>query len=138
MVTVTLFILSGILNSVMDKITFNYKKSIFSNFNRQFWDIEVSWKNQYKDNLPPTTKMKSWWYLGLYKPRYQEKYAFSSTMLVWLTDAWHLSKTLMLLFMIISLVVYTPIINPVLDIILHFLAFTLPFTYTYEYILNKK
>jgi hypothetical protein len=31
-----------------------------------------------------------WWYLWMYKPEYIEKFPFSSTVLVFLTDKWHL------------------------------------------------
>lgn len=48
------------------------------------------WKNKYKlidGKLQPPTNQ--WWYLNLYKPKYQEKFPFSTTVLVFLTDRWH-------------------------------------------------
>lgn len=32
---------------------------------------------------------KHWWYFGLYEPTFPEKFPFSSTLLVFLTDDWH-------------------------------------------------
>jgi hypothetical protein len=48
------------------------------------------WKNKYKlinGKLQPPNN--HWWYFGLYEPNYQEKFPFSSTSLVFLTDRWH-------------------------------------------------
>jgi hypothetical protein len=45
------------------------------------------WPNKYNMTKPSTTK--HWWYLGLYKPKFPEKFPFSTTALVFLTDRWH-------------------------------------------------
>jgi len=59
-----------------------------------------TWKNKYKrteaGSLVSTDKKDHWWYFGLYTPNYAEKFPFSSTMLVFLTDKWHLSQFIML------------------------------------------
>lgn len=51
------------------------------------------WKNKYQldewDRPLFTHKKNHWWYFGLYKPRYAEKFPFSTTALVFLTDRWH-------------------------------------------------
>jgi len=47
----------------------------------------VDWHNKYDYTKPSTTK--HWWYLGLYKPKFPEKFPFSTTVLVFLTDRWH-------------------------------------------------
>ena len=48
------------------------------------------WKNKYKVVDGKLLQPKNhWWYFGLYKPKFQEKFAFSSTILVFLTDRWH-------------------------------------------------
>jgi hypothetical protein len=69
--------LVGFFEAVMDKLQFNYNKSIFINFkNQQFWNPKISWKNKWengdKDN--------------------GERFLFSSTLFVFTTDAWHLAK----------------------------------------------
>lgn len=46
----------------------------------------IDWRNKYDINK---TYFNHWWYLGLYKPKYAEKFPFSSTILVFLTDRWH-------------------------------------------------
>lgn len=46
----------------------------------------LDWRNKYNIDKP---YFNHWWYLGLYKPKYSEKFPFSSTILVFLTDKWH-------------------------------------------------
>lgn len=74
-----LFFLSGVCEAIMDTLQFHYGNSVFSNFKNQlFWNPEISWKNKYKDSDP--TK--------------GEKFPFATTLLVGLTDSWHLFKLL--------------------------------------------
>lgn len=47
----------------------------------------TDWHNKYNMTKPGTTK--HWWYFGLYKPKFPEKFPFSTTALVFLTDRWH-------------------------------------------------
>lgn len=46
------------------------------------------WKGKYAMPLLVQHHMP-WYYFGLYKPRYKERYWYSSTVLVFLTDKWH-------------------------------------------------
>lgn len=69
-------------------------------------DVE-SWKRKWKwfpvfKNGDGYTKSrdpykKKWYYFGLHKPDYIEAYAYSSTILVFLTDSWHNNKFWMFL-----------------------------------------
>lgn len=56
--------------------------------------IEIGWINKWKTvgiyNVPIPIKEKPWYYLKLYKPLFTEKFPYSSTILVFLTDRWHL------------------------------------------------
>ncbi len=109
MVSLILVIIAGILNAVMDVVSVRYWNSIFSNYSElwQFIDSNVSWKNKWKNG-----------------DRTQgERFFGSSTFLVWTTDAWHLSKTLMLLCFSIAIVSYKPIIHPIIDCIGYWLVF---------------
>jgi hypothetical protein len=36
-----------------------------------------------------------WWYLWFHRPAFPEKFPFSSTILVFLTDRWHMNQFLM-------------------------------------------
>lgn len=71
------FIISGMCEAVMDTLQFHYESSYFFKFkNRLFWDPSVSWKNKYKDGDPTNG----------------ERFFLSKTLLVGLTDGWHLFK----------------------------------------------
>jgi len=136
MITFILLMIAGALNAVMDRLAFTFKSSIFKNLNPYFWDVKQSWKNQWKQPLQPA--YSDWYYFGFYKSRYQENYPFSSTFLVWTTDAWHLAKTLMLGLMMVAATTYKPMFAVWVDVFLMYSAFTVAFTYFYEYILKAK
>lgn len=53
----------------------------------------ASWENKY---VYPLKKTGNWWYFGLYKPTYKERFLFSSTIFVFLTDYWHFQQFLFL------------------------------------------
>lgn len=72
--------------AIQDKLHYHFEKSIFKNLNG-WWNPLESWKNKYKQ--PFSNKIKHWWYFGIYKPTYDEKFPFSTTLLVSITDAWH-------------------------------------------------
>jgi hypothetical protein len=61
------------------------------------------WKNKYQLDKwynPVSVESKNhWWYFGLYKPSYAEKFPFSSTSLVFLTDRWHAYQMMTYRFM---------------------------------------
>ena len=75
-IALTLLLLAGISEAIMDKLQFHYSLSVFSKFNPLFWNPEISWKNKWKngDSLQG------------------EKFWLSSTLFVFTTDAWHLFK----------------------------------------------
>lgn len=80
--------LAGFSEGIMDKLQFHFYKSIFKNFKKTiFWNPEISWKNKYKNNDP------------LNGP----KFIFSTSLLVSLTDAWHLFKLVRNILLFISL-----------------------------------
>lgn len=70
----------------------------------------LDWHEKYDFTKPGTTK--HWWYLGLYKPRFPERFPLSSTVLVFLTDRWHRNQFFMLrcFYFAIGLLITTKII----------------------------
>lgn len=68
-------------------------------FKKSWLNSGVSWKNKWKldadGNLIEYTA-KDWWYFGVY-PKYQERYTYSSTLFVWMTDAEHLFQSIQIL-----------------------------------------
>ena len=83
----------------------------------------LDWDKKYDFTKPSDTN--HWWYFNLYTPRFPEKFPFSSTSLVFLTDRWHMNQFFMLrafyLAVAISittniwmLLLYTCVVMPVL------------------------
>jgi hypothetical protein len=71
------FIIAAVSESIMDTLQFHYYNSIFKSFkNELFWNPEISWKNKYKNGNPLDG----------------ERFLFSKTLFVGLTDGWHLFK----------------------------------------------
>jgi len=47
---------------------------------------DAEWVNKY--DFTKSGETKHWWYFGLYKPKFPERFPFSTTALVFLTDRW--------------------------------------------------
>ncbi len=112
---------AGISEAIMDKIQFHYDKSFFSNknFNQKFWNPSESWKNKWKEDLKT------------------EKFLGSSSIFVFLTDAWHLFKFFRNTFLFVGL----PLIafktsHIILVCIVARIIFGFVFTITFNLVLN--
>lgn len=70
----------------------------------------LDWHEKY--DFTKSGYTKHWWYLGLYHPRFPERFPFSSTVLVFLTDRWHRNQFYMLrcFYFAIGLLITTKII----------------------------
>ena len=102
------------------------------------------WKNKWKLNeygmIIPNTK-RLWYYLWIFKPKYIERFPYSSKFLVGLTDAWHFAQSIMLTALFVSLVLYGRQIeimneNIILDFIIFRLAFGAGFSIFHDELLN--
>ena len=82
-----MFFLAGVAEAHMDTLQFHFYRSRFSSFNHAFWNPEISWRNKYKLN----------------DPRYGAKFPGSTTIFVFVTDAWHLMKFLRNIFLFVGL-----------------------------------
>lgn len=93
-----LLVFASIFYAIQWKLYFHFSTSVFKNLNGKFWNPEISHFNKWK--LSSQTKRhikdngKQWWYFGLYTPKYMERFPYSSTILVFLTDAFHLFQFL--------------------------------------------
>jgi len=131
MITLFLLFLAGAFNATMDVLSFRYKTSIFSKYTKlsTFFNPQESWVNKYKYNDPN---------LG-------PKFFGSKTFLVFLTDAWHLAKMLMITAFTLAIVFYNPVIvtesifvNIAGNLLLLHSAFSLSFELFFSKILIKK
>ncbi len=85
-----LIVISGIAKSISDTVADHYDKSIFPKFKKPFfWNKEISWKNKYKNQ----------------EPQQGERFLFSTTIFVWLTDAWHLFNMIQNTALIFAIIV---------------------------------
>jgi hypothetical protein len=85
-----LLIVASISNAIMDVIDFKFTNSIFFKLKKyRFWfDASISWKNKYKNR----------------DPNQGEAFFGSTTFLVFITDAWHFFKMIMLSCFIICII----------------------------------
>lgn len=134
MTTLILIALAGMFNAIYEILFVAFKQSIFYNQNPLFWDPKKSWV--YKWCYPLKKPEKKWYYFGFY-PEYKERFPYSSTILVWTTDAWHLFKALMLGCIMAGIVNYSVLIHPILDFFILYSLFTFVFTIFFSYILRK-
>lgn len=118
--------IAGFAEAVMDKLQFHYNKSIFKGFRNQiFWNPKLSWRNKWKNG----------------NKEEGERFLFSSSLLVGLTDGWHLMKSIRTLGLFLGLffVVFEPIF---ISLFYLFIAarilFGAVFTLTFNRILNEK
>ena len=116
MISIMFWLLACVCNSIMDVLSTRFDVSIFRNFsNKLFWDWRISWRNKWENGF----KLN------------REKFLFSSSIFVFLTDAWHLFKALMLLFLILSIYFYVPIFG-ILDIPFFFISWGITFELLYN------
>lgn len=124
MLSLILLFIAGISKAVMDTLNFHYDLSIFENFKKQnWWNPAISWMNKYKDG-------------DISKG---EKFPGSTTVFVWLTDAWHFFQHIMIFSLILSIVLYLPF-TPflLLDFVILYITFTGTFELFYSKIFLRK
>jgi hypothetical protein len=95
-ITITLAILAALSNAVMDVLKDHFDTSVFKNKNRVFWDPRISWMNKWIDG--DKTKGRTYWFVKgvkIVKP-------------AMITDAWHIFKALMLVFLGTAFGLLTP------------------------------
>ena len=136
MISLILIAIAGMLNAAYEILYVGFNQSIFSKLNGKFWNPLKSWENKWAEPFPQ--KMMPYWYYFKVYPRYKEKFPYSSTVFVWLTDAWHVFKMCMLLCIMLAVVSYTVMFSPVIDFILLYCTFTFVFTIFFDYIFRTK
>ncbi len=124
-----LLLLSGLSKAVKDTIEHHYLISIFQKLNPKFWNHDLSWVNKYKDG--DVLKGSAFW--------------GSTTIFVFLTDAWHLFDTIGALswqlvlsfwmYLALGLSTWYIILLVIAIKVVYNLAFHFP--YTYWFIVKK-
>lgn len=115
MLTIILFILSAICNAITDIISRHFEISIFSSYNNKYWNPSVSCND---DNV--CNKMCC---LQVFR----------------CLDAYHLFKSLMIIFLILAIVFYNKKnSNIVLDFMMYSLIWNCTFSICYDWLFIKK
>lgn len=92
-IMIVCLVLAGACKAVADTLQFKFAGSIFSRWPKL--DPKVSHLNKWHSfyGVDKVTIHKApFYYLWLYKPEYVERFPYSSTFLVMLTDAWHFAN----------------------------------------------
>lgn len=164
MITLNIFLilLASTSDAIMDTISSHFPTSVFSNSSN--WKIVKTWSNARKlklykwlnpyyswrnkwlliNNQLVFNNKKYWYYLWIYKPKYKEKFPYSSTILVRFTDLWHTCNSIQLTCLI-TFGLLNPIIfvfnNFYLSLLINYLVYMLIYTINFEiwhkYILIK-
>lgn len=147
MISLLLFFLAGACRGLFELLAFDHKDSIFSArvHPESFWG-SISWRRKYKKLIPlvyimpEVEQWPSWkrWYYKTFKIKYPERFPFSATMLVWLTDGMHLMNFLMKFFLIGACVTYTEGYHWLWMIAAYILAWTGGFNLTYSFIFQRR
>tara|TARA_R100000700_G_C3136439_1_gene119737 strand:+ start:186 stop:578 length:393 start_codon:yes stop_codon:yes gene_type:complete len=126
MISLVLVMLAGFCNAVMDIIQFKYNQSIFAKYPSldQWANPMRSWRNKWKDGNPQ---------LG-------ERFPFSSTVFVWVTDLWHFAQSFMITFFVLAAIFYSPIIsfdNYIIEVVVSLAILKVGFSITFEIFWSK-
>jgi len=117
-------ILIGFFNAIMDVLKDAFDISIFKNWNKKFWNPNISFRNKWKYDQN-----------GL---KVGEKFKGSSTVFVMFTDGWHIAKFFMWVFVILSMISYQPIFdNVILNGVCIYTIITVTFESCYRLFKNK-
>lgn len=133
MVSLILMLFAGCANALMDL-------SSEKRFKNEKYNKEDSWVKKWKE--PLQLEEKRWYYFGM-TPKYQEKFLYSSTLFVYLTDFWHLMKSIMMSLIVFSIILYEPVFqfnSYLLSVLLNFVLLRIVFGFGFEflYFLVKK
>ena len=143
-IEILLSVIAGVSNSIMDTIKMQYKGSDFDRMKEGFWKTwfnpnswELKW--EYVDGRRIETKNSPWYYLGLYNPGYKEKFKYSSTLFVGITNAWHFFQSIMLSSLQIGILLPLGLYLgfSLYGYLIIFLLIKISFSWTFELFWNK-
>ena len=122
-VSYILVIVAAFSNAVMDTLIHHHSTSIFKNYKTGFFadGLEVSWKNKYVDGDPTKGRTKLFWKIN---------------MPVQFTDAWHFSKSFMIVSLIAAIVLYNPLFGIWIDFFAIGFIWNMTFSFFYNVILR--
>jgi hypothetical protein len=96
LITLIIVALAAVCNAVMDVLQFHFKQSVFAEYDEQFFNPAISWRNKYVNHDPVFGLKKIFGLIPV-------PAAF--------TDAWHLAKSLMIGLLLTAIVMYGYLVN---------------------------
>lgn len=118
--TVILIVIAAIANACMDTVWNRYNNSIFKNLPINWFDPRFSWENKW-----------DWW------PTKFGEFLFS-TILVFITDFWHLCKFIMLVCYSLVIALHIQLWNNIVETLVLYCVFTITFELFWSKILISK
>lgn len=129
---IVIMMVVGFINALKDI-------SAINRFKKDWWNKGRSWKMKWKINdresYPLINEKRPIYYLGLYKPKYIEKFPYSSTILVSFTDGWHLLQLIQ--FSILQLTLAVLISENFIETLLNFIVIKTVFSIVFELTYKK-
>lgn len=111
MLSLIFFIIAAACSGLMDVLIFHHHKSIFQNYKKGFWSDAYmeSWKEKYADWDSGDRSLRKLF------PNFKSRFKIFNLIgrinyPVQISDAWHLSKTIMIFAICLSIVLFKPII----------------------------
>ena len=92
--TMVFLSLAGFFNGATDSLQFHYSSSFARNWNPDYWNPAKSWRRKYKNS----------------DPKQGAAFFGSTTVLVFLTDGWHLVKFLQMACFRLAVVLLLPFV----------------------------
>lgn len=120
LITPILIIIAAAFNAACDMDSNLFFDSIFSTKNPLYYDPSICWKNKYKNG----------------DVKQGPKFFGSTTFLIFITDAWHLFKTIWMSCLFTSILFYKPILPSVFHYI-DFFIFYIIWGITFEITKSK-
>ena len=117
---IILIALSAMFKAISDLCADHYDVSVFSRFNPQFWDKNISWKNKWVGGDPINGHKKG---LKYWDP---------------ISDAWHISNGCMICSFIGACFFTPTFLHPILLFIISGVFFTIVFNTFYNHIFKIK
>jgi hypothetical protein len=144
-----LVMIAGVANAFMDTSAIGNFKNKWLNKGQT---AKSKWLTVGTNNNKVPNKTRPWYYLWLYKPEFKEIFPYSSTILVWMTDPWHVFQLVMLTAFELAITLnidflpnsffdflpYTSISVEVLEFLAIKALFSAFFTLFYKLIIPKK
>lgn len=127
MISMLFLALAATCNAVMDVCSHHYHKSVFHKwkYRMMWWNAELSWANKYIEGTPVFGRTH--WII----------FGFKIIKPVQITDAWHLFKMFMIIFIVVSIITFNYNINDIKIFLFYLIIYGCIWNCTFSLFYNK-